>query len=233
MYVVINVRLKDLPEMERPRERLLLCGVESLSIEELLAIIIKTGSKKKSSKQLALEVLSLFGIDGLKDITVNGLCQIDGIGKVKAIEIISAIELGKRIISSSRLKTKYLLKTSKEIYEFNKYLFVDKKQECFYCLYFNNKQELIERKLLFMGTINRSVVHPREVFKEAYLCSASSIVCLHNHPSGDIRPSLEDKKITNALIEIGRMNGIPVVDHLIFGDASYYSFYDDGKIINM
>lgn len=227
------MKIKDLPEMERPRERLLLCGVESLSLEELLAIIIKTGTKKHSSKHLAEEILSIYGIDGLKDISVNGLCQIEGIGKVKAIEIISAIELGKRIVGNNKLKQKYLLKTSKEIYEFNKYLFTDKKQECFYCLYFNNKQELIERKLLFMGTINRSVVHPREVFKEAYLCSASSIVCMHNHPSGDIRPSLEDKKITNALIEIGRINGIPVVDHIIFGDTSYYSFYDDGKIINM
>lgn len=227
------MKIKDLPEMERPRERLLLYGVESLSLEELLAIIIKTGTKKHSSKHLAEEILSIYGIDGLKDISVNGLCQIEGIGKVKAIEIISAIELGKRIVGNNRLKQKYLLKTSKEIYEFNKYLFTNKKQECFYCLYFNNKQELIERKLLFMGTINRSVVHPREVFKEAYLCSASSIVCMHNHPSGDIRPSLEDKKITNALMEIGRINGIPVVDHLIFGDTSYYSFYDDGKIINM
>lgn len=227
------MRIKDLPLVERPRERLLLCGVESLSVEELLSITIKTGTRKKSSKQLASEILSIFGIDGLREITVNGLCQIEGIGKVKAISIISSIELGKRIMESNKLKTRYVLKTSKEIYEFNKYLFTDRKQECFYCLYFNNKQELIERKLLFMGTINRSVVHPREVFKEAYLCSASTIVCLHNHPSGDIRPSLEDKKITNALVEIGVINGIPVVDHIIFGDSSYYSFYDDGKIINM
>lgn len=227
------MKIKDLPEIERPRERLILYGVDSLSVEELLAIIIKTGTKKKSSKYLASEILSTFGIDGLKDINVNGLCQIDGIGKVKAIEIVSSIELGRRITNSNKIKNRYILSTSKEIYEFNKYLFTDKKQEYFYCLYFNNKQELIERKLLFMGTINRSVVHPREVFKEAYLCSASSIVCLHNHPSGDVKPSLEDRKLTNALVEIGNINGIPVVDHLIIGESSYYSFYDDGKIINM
>ena len=105
-----------------------------------------------------------------------------------------------------------------------------KKQEYFYALYFNNKQELIEAKKLFIGTINRSVVHPREVFKEAYLLSASSIVCMHNHPSGDTSPSREDITFTQSLYEIGNIQGIPVVDHIIVSDDSYYSFYENGNI---
>ena len=97
-------------------------------------------------------------------------------------------------------------------------------------MYFNQKQELLERKLLFMGTVNRSVVHPREVFKEAYLLSASSVICIHNHPSGDVTPSMEDIRVTKALIEIGEMNGIPVLDHLVVSDDAYYSFREHGRM---
>ncbi len=118
----------------------------------------------------------------------------------------------------------------KDIFESVRYLFAGKKQECFYALYFNQKQELLERKLLFMGTVNRSVVHPREVFKEAYLLSASSVICIHNHPSGDVTPSMEDIRVTKALIEIGEMNGIPVLDHLIVSDDAYYSFREHGRM---
>lgn len=225
--------VRDILEEERPRERFLMVGASNLTNQELLAIIIKTGTREFSSMDLALNIIKkVGGIQYLRDINIGQLINIKGIGTVKATEIICAIELGKRIYCTQP-RHKEKLMNAKAIYENSKYLFIGKMQEEFYCLYFNNKQELIERKLLFMGTINRSVVHPREVFKEAYLCSASTIVCLHNHPSGDIRPSLEDKKITNALVEIGVINGIPVVDHIIFGDSSYYSFYDDGKIINM
>ena len=114
-----------------------------------------------------------------------------------------------------------------------KYQLYNKKQEYFYCLYVNQRKELIERKLLFMGTLNRSVVHPREVFKNAYLCSASGIICVHNHPSGNVNPSREDIRLTNSLVELGQVNGIPIIDHIIIGDNDYYSFYEDGKIINL
>ena len=116
------------------------------------------------------------------------------------------------------------------IYEYTKYLFYNKKQEYFYCLYFNNKQELINELLLFKGTINKSITHPREIFKEAYRISASGIVCLHNHPSNDTTPSKEDITFTNTLISLGKLQGIPILDHIIVGDNNFYSFYEHSKI---
>ena len=125
------------------------------------------------------------------------------------------------------------LTSPEEIYKYTKYLFHDKKQEYFYALYFNNKQQLLNTKLLFIGTINQSITHPREVFKEAYLLSASSIICLHNHPSNDTTPSKADITFTKALIEIGKIQNIPILDHIIVGDDNYYSFYEHKNILNL
>lgn len=163
-------------------------------------------------------------------MTIPKLSLIKGIGKVKAMELVCCFELGKRMFLESNKILLPVLKTPSEIWENMRYLFYGKKQEYFYCLYFNHKQQLVERKLLFMGTINKSIVHPREIFKEAYLASASSIVCLHNHPSNDVRPSKEDIHFTNSLVEIGKIQGIPVVDHIIVGETGYYSFYENHNI---
>lgn len=227
------MHVRDIIEEERPRERFLRVGVTNLTNQELLAILIKTGTRELSSMDLALYLLNqVGGIHQLKNSNISQITDIKGIGLVKATEIICAIELGKRIYCNT-LKHKEKLMNAKEIYESSKYLFIGKMQEQFYCLYFNHKQELIERKLLFMGTINRSVVHPREVFKEAYISSASSIVCIHNHPSGDTKPSREDVIFTKSLIEIGKVSGIPVIDHIIVGDNSYYSFYENNNVFNL
>lgn len=223
------MKIKNIPIDERPRERFLEVGVENLSNEELLSIILKNGTKDKSVKDLALEILNKYNINNLKDINFYELLKIKGIGKVKAIELISSIELGKRIFVSGKSIKKEKWSNPKNIYMNNKYLFLNKKQECFYCFYFNNNQELIERRLLFMGTINRSCVHPREIFKYAYLNSASSIICIHNHPSGNIMPSKEDVRFTKTIKEIGDTFGIPLVDHIIVGDEAYYSFYEEGN----
>lgn len=228
------MKLKDLPVSERPRERLQEVGVENLTNEELISIILKSGNRKKSVKELSMEILKeVNGIDNLKTITKEKLQSIDGIGPAQSFTILSVIELGKRIFMNSIPSTKVVLNSSQKIYEYMKYQLWDKKQEYFYCLYVNQKKELIERKLLFMGTLNRSIVHPREVFKNAYLCSASGIVCIHNHPSGDVYPSKEDIRLTQSLVEIGKINGIPVIDHIIIGNDDFYSFYEDGEIINL
>lgn len=223
--------IEELPKSERPRERLISFGSASLSNQELLAILIKNGTKGKSCTDLSLEILKkINNVAELTDITVEQLTEIPGIGKAKACEILASIELGKRIFLITNNKTKLKLKNAKEIYDNIKYLFHGKKQEYFYCLYFNNKLELIERKLLFMGTINKSIVHPREIFKHAYLNSASSIVCVHNHPSNDIKPSKEDIYLTRQLIAIGKLNGILVTDHIIVGDDGFYSFYEESGL---
>lgn len=227
-------KVKDIVESERPRERLLNSGAENLTNEDLLAIILKTGTKSKNVKDLALDVINYYdGFYNLKNISVEQLKKIKGIGEVKAIELVAALEFGKRIVLKDNIHNKKRLVNAKDIWDYTRYLFKDKKQEYFYALYFNNKQELISSKLLFVGTINRSVVHPREVFKEAYLLSASSIICMHNHPSGDINPSIEDINFTKSLYEIGKIQGIPVVDHIIVSDNSYYSFYEGNNIFKL
>ena len=224
------MKLKDLPIYERPRERLIKYGKEALSNEELLAIILKTGTKGLSVKDLACNVLNkIENVNKLENINVNTFSDIKGLGPVKTVEIMASIELGKRIFLEKEEKENIIYNNPEIIYENNKYLFFMKKQEYFYCLYLDNKNKLIERKLLFMGTINRSIVHPREIFKEAYLNSASKIICMHNHPSGDITPSKEDIFLTKNLIEIGKIQGINVIDHMILSDDNYYSFYDNNR----
>lgn len=224
------MKIKDIPSFERPRERALQIGLEHLSNEDLLAIILGSGTSSLSAKEVSLHLLSkLQSLSSLQEESVESLSHIKGIGKVKALHLLASIELGKRVLMKNS-KNHFRYTNPKDIFESVRYLFTGKKQEYFYALYFNQKQELLERKLLFMGTVNRSVVHPREVFKEAYLLSASSVICIHNHPSGDVTPSMEDIRVTKALIEIGEMNGIPILDHLVVSDDAYYSFREHGRM---
>lgn len=225
------MKIKDLPISERPREKLLEHGAENLSNEDLLAILIKSGCRNYSVKDIALEIIKrINNLNNLSDIRIETFSNIKGLGKVKIIELMASIELARRINLRKEIDYLEKLNEPEKIYLNNLYLFKDKKQEYFYCLYFDNKNRLLERKLLFMGTINRSIVHPREIFKEAYLLSASSIVCMHNHPSGDLIPSSEDILLTNSLVEIGKIQGIRVLDHLIISNNGYYSFFEEGKI---
>ena len=222
------MKLKDLPVNERPRERLIHYGRESISNEDLLAIIIKTGTKNNSVKDISCEVLKrINNLTNLENISINTFKDIKGLGTIKTIEIIAAIELGRRIFLERNNRNNVIYDNPDIIYKDNIYLFKNKKQEYFYCLYLDNRNKLIERKLLFMGTINKSIVHPREIFKEAYLTSSSKIICMHNHPSGDIKPSIEDINLTKSLVTIGKLQGIEVIDHLIIGDNDYYSFYKE------
>ncbi len=222
------MKIKDIPTSERPRERLLLLGKESLSNEELLSIIIKTGTREKSVKDLALEVLkSVDDITLLSNVTINKLLEIKGIGTAKAIEILATIELGKRMNVKRKNTNNYKITTALDVYELVRDELIGRTQECFLVIYLNANNRIIERKILFMGTINKSIVHPREIFKNAYLVSASSIICVHNHPSGNKKPSREDINLTKALVEIGELQGIPVLDHLIVTEDDYFSFLDN------
>lgn len=224
------MKIKDIPISERPREKLIKYGKENLSDAELLSLILKTGTKEENVLMLSMNILKeIKKLENIKEISYEKLIKIKGIGKAKAISILAISELSKRIYYENEIQEKEKYTTPEVIYQKNKYLFDNKKQEYFYCLYLNSKKELIERKLLFMGTINKSVVHPREVFKEAYQNSASSIICMHNHPSGDPSPSSEDIILTEALMQIGKINQIPVVDHIIFTEKEYYSFYENSR----
>lgn len=160
--------IKDIIKSERPRERLLNAGASSLSNEELLSIILKTGTKNISVKDLSRTLLKeIYDITNLRDITYNKLIKIKGIGSVKAIELLASLELGKRVYYTN-IKDKIKLNNSTLIFDTFKDLFINETQENFYALYLNPKMELISYKLLFKGTINTSVVHPREIFKHAF-----------------------------------------------------------------
>lgn len=225
-------KMKEIPTSERPRERLKEVGVNNLTDKELLSILIKTGIKNKNVNEVSLELLKKYSFHELSNISIQDLIAIKGIGEVKAIELLAAIELGKRIyLKEPKHLTK--LENPEDIWKDSKYIFHGLKQEYFYGYYFNNKQKLIERKLLFMGTINSATTHTREIFKEAYKVSASTIVCLHNHPSNDVTPSKEDILFTERLMKTGAIQGIPVVDHIIVGDNSFYSFYEHKNILNI
>lgn len=225
------MKIKELPLNERPRERLMKMGVENISNEDLIAILVKNGCHNYSVRDIALEILKrVESLNNLVNLRMETFSDIKGLGKVKIIELMAAIELGKRIYLKYELDEQERLNEPEKIYLNNLYLFRDKKQEYFYCLYLDNKNRLLERKLLFMGTINRSLVHPREIFKEAYLLSSSGIICMHNHPSGDLMPSDEDILLTKNLVEIGRLQGVNVLDHLIVTNHGYYSFFKEGLI---
>ena len=225
-----NILVKDIPILDRPRERLLKYGVINLSNEELLSIVLKNGTKNESVMSLSYNILkSINNISDLKDITINKLTKINGIGEVKAITLIASIELGRRVYQIKEDK-KVLLNDSKLVYNLLHDELYDKKQEYFIVLYLDNKKYLIAKKVLFIGTINYSTVHPREIFKYAYLYSSSSIILVHNHPSGDVLPSKNDINLTKTLIEIGKLNNIPIIDHIIIGNNNYYSFYLEGML---
>lgn len=224
------INFKNIPESDKPRERLFNYGEEYLSNEELIAIILKTGSKKYSVKEVSLKLLeTISNITKLKDIGIPSLVKIDGIGRVKAIELKAAIELGRRVYLDNNI-TKVKLNSSLAIYDYFISILKDKKQEYFYCLYVDTKGAFLGKKCLFIGTINNSVIHPREIFKEAYLLSANGIICVHNHPSGDSMPSREDIVVTKKLKELGVIHGIKIIDHIIIGNNNYYSFCDDNKL---
>ena len=222
------IDFKKIPDSDKPRERLYMYGSENLSNEELISIILKTGSKKMSVKEVSLKLLEIVGdISKLRDVGINTLMKIDGIGKVKAIEIKAALELGRRVYSYNNNFSDVIFNSADIIYNYFYDILKDKKQEYFYCIYVDTKGKYIDKKCLFIGTINSSIVHPREIFKEAYLLSANGIICVHNHPSGDSSPSKEDILITRKIKEISIIHGIKLIDHIIIGNGNFFSFFDN------
>ncbi len=223
------MRIKEIPKSERPIERLLSCGSEFLSNEELLSILVKTGSKDYSAKDLAGIILR--DCDGdLSRINYSNLKKVKGMGDVKSACILAGLELGKRFNKRLSSIRNIQITSADIVFEYYKGIFLNKKQEYFYCIYLDTNKVVLEDKLLFIGTLDYSVVHPREVFKEAVNLSASSIICIHNHPSGNVIPSKNDFSITARLVEIGNLLGIRVIDHVIIGYDKYYSFLENGDI---
>lgn len=225
------MKFKNIANNLKPRDRLIIKGKENLCDEELLSIILKTGTKELNVKDFAFKILTeLNGLTNFKNLNYQKLIKIKGIGKAKACEILALIELGRRIYEPINIEQIIKCTNPHNIINYFHYLFTNKKQEEFYVIYLDNKKRYIDKKLLFKGSINYSPVHPREIFKEAYLLSASFIICIHNHPSGDANPSKEDDITTSKIKEIGLIHGIILVDHIIIGSNSYYSYYENNKI---
>lgn len=223
-----QIMLRDIPNEERPRERLIQFGAETLSNIELLAILLRTGSSKESVFQLAQKILTeLKSIQNLYDVTIEELTKIRGIGPAKAVQIKAAIELGKRIVKKAPLD-KISINSPKDVanllMEDMRYL----KQEHFITLLLDTKNNIVSKETISVGSLNSSIVHPREVFKPAIKKSVSSIVIVHNHPSGDPAPSQEDINVTKRLINAGEILGIDVLDHVIIGDLKYFSLKEKG-----
>lgn len=216
--------IKELPNEERPREKLIQYGSASLSNAELLAILIATGTRDGSAIMLANKILSLEknGISNLVHCTIEELSQIPGIGTAKSSQIVAAIELGKRIATKPKEK-RINVKAPKEVAD----LFMEEmrylKREFFKVLLLNTKNEILSIEDTSIGNLNSSIVHPREVFCNAVKKSAASIIVIHNHPSGNPMPSQADINTTTRLVEAGKILGISVVDHLIIGDGNFVS----------
>ncbi|MGG2018299.1 RadC family protein [Bacillus sp. S10(2024)] len=222
--------IRDVVKEDQPRERLLLEGASSLSNTELLAILLRTGSKEESVLTLANRILHYFdGLRMLKDATIEEMTSIHGVGVAKASQLIAAFELGRRMVRLE-YQNRYSIRNPEDCarYMMEEMRFLQ--QEHFVCLYLNTKNQVMHRQTVFIGSLNASIVHPREVFKEAFRRAAASIICLHNHPSGDPTPSREDIEVTKRLVECGKIIGIEILDHIIIGDHKFVSLKDKGHI---
>ncbi|QQZ10716.1 RadC family protein [Heyndrickxia vini] len=225
-----NLMIRDYPADERPRERLVKNGAKSLSNQELLAILLRTGTKEESVIQMANKLLNNFeGLRLLKDASLEEIMAVKGIGYAKAVQILAAVEIGRRI-GNLTYQDRYVIRSPEDgaNYVMNDMRFLS--QEHFVCLYLNTKNQVLHQQTIFIGSLNASIVHPREVFKEAFRRSAASIICLHNHPSGDPAPSREDIEVTKRLVECGKLIGIDILDHIIIGDKKFVSLKEKGYL---
>lgn len=225
-----NFTIKDIPIEDRPRERLIKYGAEVLSNTELLAILIRTGTKSESAIKIAQKIVGTSeGLQFISTSTLQELSGFKGIGAAKASQLKAAIELGKRL---RNYRNDHKLKINKPqdaveiIMEDMRYL----KKEHLKVIFLNTKNIIIDVSDLSIGSLNSSVVHPREIYSEAIRKSSSSIIVCHNHPSGDPTPSNEDISITKRLQEVGKLVGIDLLDHLIIGDGNYISLKEKGII---
>jgi DNA repair protein RadC len=217
-------KIKELPEFERPREKLLKQGAAFLSDQELLAIMLGKGTQKHDVLSLSKKIVKIIDEKGLS-FSVNDVTNIEGIGIAKATSIVAAFEFVRRRIKPEGLKIKFPADVLPLIQHY-----ANRKQEHFLCISINGANEVMSVRVVSIGLVNKSHVHPREVFADVLSERASAVIVAHNHPNGDLKPSKEDIHITNQLKEAANILGLDLLDHIIFSAKGYYSFVENDRI---
>lgn len=216
------MKIKDIPKIERPREKLERYGPEKLSTAELLAILLRTGTKDMNVLKLSQKILQKFDNEKIINITIDELKNIHGLGSAKACEIVACFELGKRILKGK--KTSILL-SPKDVWQRMEDIRGSKKEH-FVVFYLDSRNQEIKREIISIGILNESLVHPREVFESAIKNNTASIIIAHNHPSGDLEPSQADIEVTKKLINVGKVLDIKIIDHVIVSADKYKNMAD-------
>jgi len=214
-------KIKELYFEDKPREKLLKKGVTALKNYELIAVLLGSGIKGKDVLKLSKEIEKILK----EDITIEELLKIKGLGIAKATQILSAFELAKRILIKNHLQIKSIEDIIKELNEYK-----DKKQEYFIAIYLDGVDRIIEKRVITIGILDKTLIHPREVFAPAIEMRAASVIVAHNHPSGELNPSKNDIIITDKLKEASEILGIDLIEHIIISKKGYFSFYENGYI---
>jgi len=223
-----KMMIRDVHLADRPRERLIRQGAASLSNQELIAILLGTGTRNESVLVLANRVLSSFDkIQDLKDVTIEEYMSVKGVGQAKAALLLAAVELGKRLYRK-HTEERFTIRSPEDAASYLMTDMTSLNQEHFVVLFMNVKNEVLHKQTIFIGSLNSAIVHPREIFREAVKRSAASIICAHNHPSGSPSPSPEDIEVTKRLVDAGALMGIEVLDHVIIGDHQFISLKEKG-----
>ena len=228
--VAYAVMMRDLPEALRPREQLAQRGPQALHLREIIAILLRTGNTHTPVTQLAENLLAKFKtLRGLANATIQELTEVSGIGTAKACQLQAAFELGKRLATLPDVQHP-IVTTPQDaaslVMEYMRYY----QEEHFLIIFLDTRHQLILQKDISVGTLNASLVHPREVFQPAIAAKAAKVILVHNHPSGDATPSAEDLALTARLMQVGELVGIPVLDHLVIGDNRFVSMKDRGMM---
>jgi len=216
------MRIKDISEENRPRERFQRLGATVLSDAELLALVLQKGTNGENVIDMSNRLISRYGIDKLSDLSLNELQEIKGIGPAKAMQIKALFEFNKRYSLSK--KNGKPIKSAKDVFEYASQRLLGADKEHFMILHLDSKNRVIKDETVSIGTLNSSLIHPREIFKSAIKESANAIILVHNHPSGDPAPSEEDEEITKRLFDAGELLNIKLLDHVIVGDEGWWSW---------
>ncbi len=222
------MRIHDLDPDNRPRERFMRCGSASLSSAELLAIILGSGTRHLNIIDTCNEIIARFGLEKLPDCTIVELQKVKGIGKAKAMQIVSIFELNRRLAYTRNLCRK--INAARDVFEYMEGRIPDDTKEHLYVLHLNTKNQIMKNELVSVGTLNASLIHPREVFKSAIRESSHAIILVHNHPSGDVEPSNADRQVTSLLKQASSIIQIELLDHIIIGKTGWFSFRENALL---